>query len=726
MYEPHKILLLEDSKTDADLIQRLLKKEFSECTFSLAMDEKDYRQAIKSFKPEVILSDHALPQFNSSKALTIAQEELPGVPFILVTGTASEEFAAGIILQGADDYILKDRMARLPAAIKAALKQKKTEAEKKEAFNTLRKSEEKYRTILERVSDAFVALDKDWRYIYVNKKASEMIRRLPEELIGKTPWDLFPEMVNTPFYHAINKAMKKRKYVYLEEYYEPYGIWIETQVYPSPEGLSVFFKDTTERKEAEEKLISSEEKYRTLFYKNPLPGWIFDPNTLRFLDVNEAAIKHYGYSKDEFLAMTIRDIRPKEEIPDLLSDIKKIGASKNSRTGTWNHLKKNGELILVETTAHSITFNHTKARLVVINDVTQKIKDQVQLKHSEERLREAQAISHLGNWEIDFNANEYFWSDETYKILGFHKGKDIPSMELFLSRIHPKERLAAHAYINETINRATDAKIYFRFIKKKVEVRYAYSEWHFELDNEGKAVRLFGILQDITEQKKAENKLNELERKIAEQKIEEQKRVARAIIKAQEKERNFLGQELHDNINQLLATVKIYLSSGMSQHDEFNKFLGKPMEILELAMEEIRLLCQKLVTPAKDINLETLISDLAGRLENISSVKTQVSIGANPGKIPDDIKLNIYRLIQEQVNNIYKYAEAKKVSISIKVAGSEVLVKTQDDGKGFDIHAKRKGVGINNMLNRVKTFNGKMEIISEPGKGCIIKISIPI
>src|SRR5258705_10890050 len=99
------------------------------------------------------------------------------IPFILVTGTVSEEFAANIIKQGADDYILKDRMIRLPTAINAALRKQESEKEKLMALQKLMRSEEKYRLLVERVSDGFIALDTKWNIVYANKIAEEMLRR---------------------------------------------------------------------------------------------------------------------------------------------------------------------------------------------------------------------------------------------------------------------------------------------------------------------------------------------------------------------------------------------------------------------------------------------------------------------------------------------------------------------------------------------------------------------
>lgn len=270
---PLKILILEDIETDAELIMRLLKKEGCACLFKLVMTQESYINALGEFQPEVILSDNSLPQFTALEALQILQQHKMIIPFILVTGTVSEEFAATIIKLGADDYLLKDRLARLPGAIEAALKQKQAEKEKNEAAVRLQQSEEKYRSIMERVSDAFVALDKDWCYTFVNKKAAEIMGRVEDELLGKQIWNEYPEAVGQPFYEAYYKAMEEQQYVHLEEYYPPFDKWLENDIYPSPDGLSIFFKDVTERKRAERKIIQSEENLKAIF-ENTSEGFI--------------------------------------------------------------------------------------------------------------------------------------------------------------------------------------------------------------------------------------------------------------------------------------------------------------------------------------------------------------------------------------------------------------------------------------------------------------------
>lgn len=137
-----KILMLEDLQDDVGLIERTLRKEGMNFTGKRVDSQKEFTQCLESFHPDVILSDHALPQFNSLEALKICRKQAVHVPFILVTGTVSEEFAVSCLKQGADDYVLKSNMVRLPSAIHNALKQRHHEAKRKKAERTLRKQNE--------------------------------------------------------------------------------------------------------------------------------------------------------------------------------------------------------------------------------------------------------------------------------------------------------------------------------------------------------------------------------------------------------------------------------------------------------------------------------------------------------------------------------------------------------------------------------------------------------
>ncbi|MGE5395358.1 MAG: PAS domain S-box protein [Candidatus Saccharibacteria bacterium] len=136
-------------------------------------------------------------------------------------------------------------------------------------------------------------------------------------------------------------------------------------------GIILYPEVTTERKNAEKALKDNEEKYHYIFTHNPQPMWIYDLETLAFLEVNEAAIHHYGYSKEEFMHMSLRDIRPQEDLPILYENIKSEPSSENP-PGGWRHVKKNGEVIYVEISAHSVFYEGRKARHILINDITKR------------------------------------------------------------------------------------------------------------------------------------------------------------------------------------------------------------------------------------------------------------------------------------------------------------------------------------------------------------------
>lgn len=116
----------------------------------------------------------------------------------------------------------------------------------------------------ERITDGFVALDRNWRYTYINKKAEEFFKHNPEEMIGTEIWSEFPEIVNNPFYKACQQSMRTQQYVYLEEYYTPFGKWFENHIYPSTDGISIFFRDITEKKKTELNIKKANERFEMI------------------------------------------------------------------------------------------------------------------------------------------------------------------------------------------------------------------------------------------------------------------------------------------------------------------------------------------------------------------------------------------------------------------------------------------------------------------------------
>jgi len=249
-----KIIVLEDNDADAEIIQRLLKKNGYNFESEVMMDREAYLQALNEFKPDLILSDNEMPQFSALEALQILQQHSLHIPFIMVTGAVSEEFAAGIIKAGADDYLLKDRLTRLPAAIEAALKQKRTEKEKAEASRQLIQNEEKYRTLVEQAFDGIIIYSPDGIILDCNNSSCDYTGYLQNELEGLDITKLFfkddliarPlsfEMLNAGHPNLDYRRLKRKDRAYIE-------MEIATKKMPGGNLMAVG-RDITERKKAE-------------------------------------------------------------------------------------------------------------------------------------------------------------------------------------------------------------------------------------------------------------------------------------------------------------------------------------------------------------------------------------------------------------------------------------------------------------------------------------------
>jgi len=181
--------------------------------------------------------------------------------------------------------------------------------------------------ILEYITDAFVALDTDWRFTYVNGKAAEILKRDPEYLLGRHIWTEFHEGIGQPFYKACSRAAKEQVSIHIEEYYPPHDMWFEGNIYPSEDGLSIFFRDITERKKTEEELRQSEEKYRSLVDNNQDGIFIIQDARLQF--VNESFARICGYTVKEVIGKDFRDMVAPEDLGMVMSYYSRRQAGEN-------------------------------------------------------------------------------------------------------------------------------------------------------------------------------------------------------------------------------------------------------------------------------------------------------------------------------------------------------------------------------------------------------------
>jgi signal transduction histidine kinase len=221
----------------------------------------------------------------------------------------------------------------------------------------------------------------------------------------------------------------------------------------------------------------------------------------------------------------------------------------------------------------------------------------------------------------------------------------------------------------------------------------------------------------------------EVKRRLVKERARYQKMLGKATVQGQEKERTEIGKELHDNINQMLSVIRLYLCMHLEGEDEDTPgLLGQGLNLLDTCIAEIRKISQNLIPPP--IKEEGLVDAIEALLERIRIAKPFAihfnHRGFQEHDIDENEQLTIYRIIQEQLNNIIKHAGAAKVEIELREMNNRIFLDIKDDGRGFDPHTKTSGVGINNMLSRVRLFDGDLRIISGHGAGCTLKVSLPI
>ncbi|MBY0348553.1 MAG: PAS domain S-box protein [Hydrotalea flava] len=463
----------------------------------------------------------------------------------------------------------------------------------KKIYFLLAESRKKYKKLLEFSNEIIYKIDEKGNITYANKcflqtlgYMKEEINELPFKSISSEGYAIIEAQKNnsgnvSQIILPFNNVKLKTK--------DGHPVFVEgniTLFYQSKRlmGGEAYLNNVTEKVLLTERLKVSEEKYRNVFELSPLPMWIYDAATLFFIQVNEAAVQHYGYAKTEWLQMKISDIIYARDLPGIQKVLQIIEKKNDALNYTLQNLKKNGTITDVE--LRGIEFNY-----------------------------------------------------------------------------------------------------------------------------EGKPARLVTVL-DVTERNQMGNRLS------------------KAVLDTQEQERFQISAELHDNVNQILTGAVFTL--GLLNKSELDSGQKKAVETahkyISMANEAIRKISHRLAPPSFNlVDFSDSIQMLLNSMNIDRKYRIEFAYNIEPGiKMKEDAILNIYRILQEQLNNIHKYAEATLIEVSLNVANGRAALYIADNGKGFDIKAPRTGIGLRNIERRAALFSGYCRIQSSPGNGCSVKVLLPV
>lgn len=207
-----------------------------------------------------------------------------------------------------------------------------------------------------------------------------------------------------------------------------------------------------------------------------------------------------------------------------------------------------------------------------------------------------------------------------------------------------------------------------------------------------------------------------------------QQQIAEAVVVTQENERTRIARELHDNVNQLLGASRLYIEAAKKDKEGFEEMLGQASGYIMNAIEEIRVLSRTLNTPlVREMGLKETVENLCSDLSLVNEAILEVHLDEfDENGYDDNVKITIYRIIQEQLTNIFKYANATHVRIEIRNKNNGIEMMVQDDGIGFNTHLHTNGIGLKNIYSRSALYKGEIDLISTPGNGCALKIFFPV
>jgi len=372
-----RILHLEDEPDFAELVRTMLAQDKVDADILRVGDRQSFEATLEKDHFDIILSDYHLPAFTGLEALAMARKKCPETPFILISGTIGEAAAIEGLKAGATDYLLKQKPERLASAVKRAVEEASERTRLRETESELARREKYFRKLTENSLDVLLIINREGIYTYLSPSIERTLGWKPNELLGQhflskihpddsqRTMEVFQYLVDHPQDSARLECRKQHKN----------GTWVHLESFarnefddPDIAGIVAHSRDITDRVRAEEELRHSEKQYRLLFQENPNPMWVFDMETLAVLEVNEAAVQHYGYSRDEFLKLTMGDLR----VPEKNGNNGNGLPPHNTQGHIWKHRRKSGNIIEVEVIWSPMAFLGRFSALAMAMDVTER------------------------------------------------------------------------------------------------------------------------------------------------------------------------------------------------------------------------------------------------------------------------------------------------------------------------------------------------------------------
>ncbi len=595
--------------------------------------------------------------------------------------------------------------------------------ERKQAEMQIARLYKEKQMVLNRISDGMVSLDNEWRYTFLNEAALATHPMPREEIIGKTIWEIHPELVDTVFDQKYRAALQTKEVQEVEAYYAPMKIWFSAKAYPSDNGLTIFYSDITERKKTELSIIKLNEQlslsqkighigyweldlvHQSNFWSEELYRLYGLPNNGTVLSLEEYMQKVHPEDREQLMQKHTRSIQSKQPLNAEFRFIRERGVIRNFQTVADVITDESGKAIRLAGTTQDIT-ERKKIETAILHE--QQLSDSI--------INSLPGIFYLYNREGKFIR----WNHNFETVSGY-SSKQISKMHP-LDFFTPEEKELLATKITDTFIYG-EQNVQANFLLKTGEtIPYYFTGTAIEYEG---SMYLVGVGIDFSERVRIQEEVRKTSQQLQE--------LTTHLQSIREEERKRIGREIHDELGQQLTAIKMDIAWINKKTTDENKIVKDKLTNVIQLLDGSNLAIRRILN-----ELRPAILDEHGLLDALQwhnrQFRDATGIAVELKTDQADIKVNeqtatcIFRVYQEALTNIMRYAHANKVLTSLQIEKDRIEVTIEDDGKGFDVNTMQsaKSFGLLGMRERIRALNGQFTIFSQPGEGTRIQFSLPI
>jgi PAS domain S-box-containing protein len=597
----------------------------------------------------------------------------------------------------------------------------------------LREAEAKYRSIFENATEGIFQTTPEGRYLSANPALARMFGyQTPEELISEVSDIERQTYVHPKRREELKQLLETQGAVrgFKAERYRKDGsrFWISINghVVRAASGAIRYYEgtnqDITERELAQAVLRESEEKFRTLFESSPIGGALHD-SFGRYITTNQAYQRMLGYTHQELRRLSARLVTHPEDIREgqrLFVELREGKRERYQREKRYLH--KDGHIVWAQSSASAVR-NNTGELINIISmvvDITERKTVEAALHDSERKLRLIAKNTTDVIFAFDMDRQPLYANPAVKELTGYSFAEI--QHRKFINWIHPDDREQMLKRWEDLYCGKEYSDLEFRLITKTGQTKWCSSTWGPLFDEQGQQIGIQGRERDITERKVAEAEL---------------RGVPRRIIDAQEAERQRVARELHDGVNQIIASAKMRLCKVEAAIPALNpaarEILGRCEHLLVRALEENRRIAHNLRPSELDeLGLATACRNFCREVQTRTRLKFRCRISRGEQRWPREVELNLFRIVQEAITNIEKHARAHTAQLQIALQGETIVLRIKDDGRGFSPAAarseKRKGhgIGLTNIRERALSLGATCEVKTVLKQGTTIIVRVPL